>query len=167
SRSRAGVDPRESPRRVLAEQLVVAVRIALHDLAMLRPAGVAEGDERVPLQVTAVVAGDVEPFVPAPELLRVGLQPVDERDDRPRAIGRRRARPAFLDAAVPRAHVLTDVAAVDDVAEMLALIGWDRPGALRRPREAAVRIECPGLVERVRRTGLDAERAGAAVGVER
>src|SRR5207247_2990642 len=92
---------------------------------------------------------------------------VDERDDRLRALRRRRAGAPLLDAAVPRADVLADVAAVDDVADMLALVARNRSRALGRPREAAVRVERPRLVQRAGRAGLDAARAGAAVRDER
>ena len=84
-----------------------------------------------------------------------------------RAVGSRLVRPPFLDAAVPRADVLADVAAVDRRAEVLAVLLGNRAGPLRRPGEAPVRVEHAGVVERPGRAGLDAERAGAAVSDER
>src|SRR4029079_16886229 len=79
----------------------------------------------------------------------------------------REAGTALFDPAVPRADVLADVAAVDLVAELRAVRVGDRRSALRPIRQAAVGVEDAGLVERTGRTRLDAERAGAAVGVER
>ena len=87
---------------------------------------VLEGDRRVPLQQAAVVARDEQPVVAAAELVRVGLQPLDERDDRLGAVRQRLAGAALLDAAVPRADVLADVAAVDLGAEVLAVRLRDR-----------------------------------------
>ena len=76
-------------------------------------------------------------------------------------------RPPLLDAAVPGAHVLADVAAVDAVAERLAVLLRERVGRLRPVREAAGGVEHAGLLQRVGRARVDAERAGAAAGVER
>ena len=77
----------------------------------------------------------------------------------------RRASP--IDASIPRADVLADVAAVDLGAERLAMVHRDRLRDLRRVREAARGVEHTGLVERTGRARIDAERAGAAACVER
>src|SRR5207253_9665980 len=96
-----------------------------------------------------------------------GLEPLDERDVRLPASRRLETRAAFLDPAVPRTDVLADVAAVDLGAQLGAVRIGDRVRALRPVREAAVGVQHAWLVERAGRTGLDAERAGTAVGVER
>src|SRR5207247_7677319 len=80
---------------------------------------------------------------------------------------RREAGAALLDAAIPGADVLADVAAVDLVAELLAVILRDWLGRLRPVGETARRVEHAGLVQRASRARLDAERAGAAIGVQR
>src|SRR6266576_2832138 len=73
----------------------------------------------------------------------------------------------FLDAAVPRTDVLADVTTVDLRTERRAVVVRDRAGGLRPVRQALGRVEHTRLVERVRWTGVDAERARAAVGVPR
>src|SRR5439155_11937314 len=73
----------------------------------------------------------------------------------------------LLDPAVPRADVLADVAPVDLGTELAPVLLRDRAGRLRPVGEAARRIERARLVERPRRAGLDAERARAAVELER
>ena len=79
--------------------------------------------------------------------------------------GSARAGAALLDAAVPRAHVLADVAAVDLLAELRAVRLRDRRGRLRPVREAASsRRACPA--RRARRSGTRRCRAGRAA-VER
>ena len=79
----------------------------------------------------------------------------------------RLAGPALLDPAVPRADVLADVAAVDRASSGARYGSGIARRRLRPVGEAAGRVERPRLVERAGRAGLDAERAGAAVGVER
>src|SRR5438128_1226259 len=83
------------------------------------------------------------------------------------ACRQRRVGAALLDAAVPRTHVLADVAAVDLRAELVAVVRRNRRGGLRPVRQALRRVEDAGLVQRTGRTGFDAERARAAVGAER
>ncbi len=129
---------------------------------MLRPAAVAECDERVSAQEPRIVPRDVEPVVVAHERLR--LEPVDEVDV-PR-VARRLAGAALLDAAVPRADVLADVAAVDLGAERGAVVLGDRGRRLRPVGEALRRVEGAGLVERARRARVDADPALAAVRLE-
>src|SRR5204863_2130040 len=72
-----------------------------------------------------------------------------------------------LDPRVPGADILADVAAVGLVAELGPVCLRDGPARLCPVREAARGVEHAGLVERAGRAGLDAERAGATVGVER
>ena len=133
--------------------------------ARLVVADVAERDERVPAQPARVVPRHVEPVELVDQLARVGLEPRDQIDVRGRVGLQLRAPP--LDAAVPRADVLADVAAVDLRAELGAVGLRDRLGRLRPVREAARRVEHAGLVERAGRAGVDAARARAAAGVER
>src|SRR6476660_8514478 len=73
----------------------------------------------------------------------------------------------LLDAAVPRADVLADVAAVDLRAEVLAVVVRDRRRRLCPVREALRRVERPRLVERMCRACVEAEAALTAVCVER
>ena len=70
--------------------------------------------------------------------------------------------PALLDAAVPRAHVLADVASVDAVVEPVHDVVRHLARRLRPVGEAPRRVEDAGLVEGVGGAGVDAERAGAA-----
>ena len=81
--------------------------------------------------------------------------------------GRNRVLAALLDPAVPRADVLADVAAVHLGSELAAVLLGNRARRLRPVREAARRVERARLVERSRGAGLDAERARAAVELER
>src|SRR3954447_15508559 len=156
SRSRA--KPFERPVRVLGEQLVVSLGERLDRTGVLGAADVPERDERVPLQVARVAARDVEALVAVEQLAAVGLEPGDQVDRRLALGGDVRA--ALLDPAVPGTDVLADVTAVDRVADRLAVLLGDRPGPLRRPRDAPVRVELSRLVERPRRARVDAEPAG-------
>src|SRR6266516_5563369 len=110
ARSR-GAQPLERPLGVLAQELVVALRVAPGEARVA--ARVAERDEGVSAQVARIVAGHEEPVVALGQLVVGSLEPVDERDVRLRARRRLEARTAFLDPAVPRTDVLADVAAVD------------------------------------------------------
>src|SRR5260370_1340496 len=67
------------------------------------------------------------------------FEPVDEIDVR-RTVGRPVGAP-LLDAAVPGANVLADVATVDLCPERLPVGGRDRLGCLRPVREALRRVE--------------------------
>src|SRR5580765_7570908 len=88
---------------------------ALSFAALFDARRVSQRDERIALQVAAVVPRHVQPVVAPRELARLRAQPVDERNDRLSA--RLLVRAAFLDPAVPRADVLAGVAAVDAVLE--------------------------------------------------
>ena len=132
-----------------------------------RQSDVAERDERVPPQPPRVVARHEEAVELLDELRPVPLEPVDERDRRRRVRGKLVGRATLLDAAVPRADVLADVAAVDAILERVHHVVGHLAGGLRPVREAARRVEHAGLVERARRTRVDAEPAAAATRVER
>src|SRR5262249_24122148 len=100
-------------------------------------------------------------------LVGVTTQPVHERDMRGRIVGELLAGATLLDTPVPRAHVLTDVAAVHLRAELAAVLhGWRRR-SLRPVAEATGGVERSRLVERAARAGVDAEPALSAVEVER
>src|SRR6266404_149414 len=105
-------------------------------------------DGRVALEEAAVVAWDVQPAVAVAQVVRVGGEPVGERDV---GLPGFDVRATLLDAAVPRADVLADVAAVHLRAEMRTIFVRNRFARLRPVRQTAIRIERPGLVERVRR----------------
>src|SRR5207244_10308774 len=143
---------------------VVAAQVVGEHGSVLRPAGVAERDERVPAQVAGVVPGDVEPVVPATELLAVGLEPVHERHVRLGPGWKRLVGPPALDAPVPGADVLADVAAVDPVAERFPVLVRNRLARLRPVREAPRRVERAGLAERARGAGAEAGGGRAAGG---
>src|SRR5579871_1504901 len=138
----------------------------LGNMTLLR-GEVVRRDARVPLQEPSVVARDVEARVSAPQLGRVGAEPVREGDVRLGAVRERLAGPAFLDAAVPRAYVLADVASVHLRTEVRAELLGRRLGRLRPVREAPRRVEHARLVERVRRARVDAEATFAAIRIER
>ena len=81
--ARAARRSRERPGRVLAEQLVVAVGVALDERRAARPRRrCSRRDERVPAQPARVVARHVEAVVALDELGAVRLEPLDERDVR-------------------------------------------------------------------------------------
>src|SRR5262249_17828191 len=122
---------------------------------------------RIEPEAATVVSRDVEPLEPAPKLVRIGAQPVHERDMRCRGVRQRFAGPPLLDAAIPRADVLADVAAVDLRTELGAVLGRWRCRRLRPVGEAASRVERSRLVERSGRAGVYAEPAIAAVEAER
>src|SRR6266536_275244 len=156
--SSAFLDARPRPRGMFVFE-------AVEQLELLGSPGVPERDDRVALQVAAVVARHVQPVVTSRQLVRVGGQPVRERDDGLSA--RLLAGAPLLDAAIPRADVLADVAAVDAVLERRAHLLRDRLRRLRPVGETKRRVERAGLVERAGRARVDAEPAGAAVELER
>src|SRR6266571_1373343 len=127
-----------------------------HLLVRKRAAGVS-------LQEASVVPRHVEAGVTPAKLGGVGVEPVDEINVRFRVRGERLACATLLDAAVPGADVLADVAAVDLGLEGFAVALGRVVGRLRPVREAFGRVKRPRLVEGSRGARLDAERAGAAV----
>src|SRR5262249_12068429 len=120
-------------------------------------------DQRVPAKVAWVLAREVEALVARPQFVVRELEPLDERDVRLGACRRPLAGPSLLDAAVPRADVLADVAAVDLRSELGAVLLGDGAGRRAPGGGAAGRVERAGIVERARGTGLEAGRARAAV----
>src|SRR5207248_2422946 len=94
----------------------------------------------------------------------IRLEPGDEVDVPTSLLWQ--AGPPLLHAAIPRTHVLADVAPVHLCAERCAEVLGDRVGCLRPVGETARRIERPGLVERAGWARVDAEPAGAAVRLE-
>ena len=92
-------------------------REALEQRLVARVAGVAERDERVAAEPARVVARDEQAVVLGDQRARrrSRARPAGRRG---RASARRRAGAALLDASVPRADVLADVAAVDLRAEL-------------------------------------------------
>ena len=142
-------------------------RVGLDGFPQLRVARVSGRDERVAAQVARILAREVQALVALAQLLVAGLEPLDERHVRLGVGGRSRVLAALLDPAVPRADVLADVAAVHLGSELAAVLLGNRARRLRPVREAARRVERARLVERSRGAGLDAERARAAVELER
>src|SRR5439155_5743426 len=122
--------------------------------AVLEPAGVSQRHERVSPQIAGVVPGDVEAVVATDQLVAVRAQPLDQRNVRLRTLGQARVGAPFLDATVPRADVLADVAAVDLCAELTPVVLRYRRRRLRPVRETLRRVEYPGLVERAGGAGL-------------
>src|SRR5262245_29913904 len=107
--SRACLQLRGGPLRMLAQQLVLGFEVRLEGLGRaVRRAAVAERDERVPTKVTRIVPRDEEAVELAHQLVPVAFEPFDERDVRSRVFRRLRAGSPLLDAAVPRADVLAD-----------------------------------------------------------
>src|SRR4051794_708358 len=155
----------ESPGCVLAEERVVTLGVPPRGLGLA--SDIPERHERVAAQVARVVPWDEQPVVTLRQLLVARLQPVHEGDVRLSALRRLDACAPLFDPAVPRADVLADVAAVNLIAQLLAVGLRNRSSGLRPVGKAAVRVEHAGLVERSCRAGLDAERAGAAVEAER
>ena len=153
------------PLGVLAQQVVVAACERLGQRRVGGAADVAERYERVPTQVARIVAGDIEPAVAPDQRRSVCLQPVDQRN---RGLSVRGIVPAaLLDAAVPGADLLADVAAVDHVRQRLPVGLRDRLGRLCPVGEAPVCVERARLVQRAGGAGVDAEAAVAAVELER
>src|SRR5262249_4745521 len=111
-----------------------------------------------------LVAGDVQPLELVDELTAVAGEPAGQVDV---AVAGLRGVAPLGHAAVPRADVLADVAAVHLRPERRAVLLRDRRRRLRPVRQAARRVERPGLVERTGRARVDAEPALAAIGVER
>src|SRR5438477_175091 len=97
-------------------------------------------DRRVPLEQAAVVARDVQPPVALAQLVWVGREPVGERDVRLGAGRQARLCATLLDAAVPRADVLADVAAVHLCAEPRAVVVRHLVLRLRPASRAAPRM---------------------------
>src|SRR5438270_10302879 len=118
---KALLEPLERPRGVVAHHLVAAVGVVGEHRPVLGSARVAERDERVPAHVARIVPGDVETVVAAPELVAVRLEPLHERHVRLGPGGKRLVLPPALDASVPGADVLADVAAVDLAFERLPI----------------------------------------------
>ena len=113
------------------------------------------------LEVAAVEVGDVEPAVALREPIRRRLQPVGQpREDVVDVVRLELAGPA-LGAAVPRTHVLADVAAVDPVLERLGERQLLQP-RLRQVGEAQPCVEGSLLEDRAGRAGVDAGPALAA-----
>jgi hypothetical protein len=96
---------------VLAQQRIVAFRVPLGQGTELGVAGVSERDEGVTPEVARVFAREIEAFVSRAHLVVRELEPLDERDVRLGALGGLPAGPPLLYAPIPRADVLTDVAA--------------------------------------------------------
>src|SRR5215218_7078971 len=144
----AFLDSLPRPRGCLGQQLVVPAEVRQELLDIFGTARVPERDDRVPLEPPSIVARDVQAVVPLDELVIRRTQPVDQRHAGLRTRRLRQVAAAFLDAAVPRADVLTDVAAVDAIFERGPVREGDRPRRLRPVREALRRVERPRLVER-------------------
>src|ERR687891_2969625 len=161
------LEARERPLRVLAQQRVTVLGVRPHRGDEPRVARVPGRHEGVAAQVTGVVAREVEAVVATCELLVRRFEPGGERYDRLGAGRRLGSRSALLHSPVPRAHVLADVAPVDLRPQLLAVLLRNRLGRLRPVREAAGRVDHARLVEGTGRARLDAERAGAAVELER
>src|SRR6184192_2019036 len=116
----------DRPARVLAQVGVLVLEVRPGRGPLVGAADVARGDERVSLQPAAVVARHVQSLVAAAQIVRFGPEPVDQRDVRLGARRRLDAAQAALDAPVPRADVLADVAAVHLGAEGLSILLRDR-----------------------------------------
>src|SRR5579884_2158099 len=116
--STASLQPRERPRGDLSGRLVRIVEALLHGVPFGVAAHVACRDERVEPQAATVVPRHVEPLEAPPQVVGVAPQPLDEGDVRGRILAQRLAGSPLLDAAVPRADVLADIAAVDLRAEL-------------------------------------------------
>src|SRR4051812_10049061 len=163
----AFLDSPHSPFRLLAEQLVLARQEGLREDGIVAGAGVAESHERVPAEIARIVARHIEPVVPPRKLCRIVTEPVGQPDVRLASGSRRLGGPAPFDPAIPRTDVLADVAAVDLCAERLAVVRGDGLRGLRPVRQAPGGIQHAWFDEGIGRTGVDAERARAAAGVER
>ena len=130
---------------MLREHRVVVLGVALEQRQVLGPAHVAERDQGVAFQPARLVARDVQPLVVIDDRASVGFEPGDEVDV---AVCRGVVvAPSLLDAAVPRADVLADVASVDLCAERGTVALGDRCRRLRPVREALRSVERSGLVE--------------------
>src|SRR5215469_303982 len=105
--------PRERPGSDLARGVVRIVEAGGHGVPFAATTHVACRHQRIEAEPAAVVARHVEPRETAPQLIRIAPQPLHEGDVRRRILGQRLARAPLLDATIPRAHVLADVAAVD------------------------------------------------------
>ncbi len=152
---------------MLAQERIAVAGKGLDRGTVFAVAGVSKCDQRVSAQEAWIVPREVEAVVAPAQLVVAELEPLDERDVRFRVLGQRLPGAPLLDAAVPRADVLADVAAVDLGAERLPVLLGDRPRRLRPVREAACRVEHARLVEGARRARLDTQRAGTAVELQR
>src|SRR4051812_22167836 len=161
------LQPRERPRCALARRLVRIVEKGGHGFPFAVATHVACRQQRVETKPAAVVARHVEPGKPGAQHVGVAAQPLHQGDVRRRILGQRLAGPPLLDAPVPRADVLANVAAVDLGAEPGAIFLRRQRGRLGPVREAARGVERPRLVERASRAGVDAEPTLAAVKIER
>src|SRR5205814_9350153 len=108
---------------------------------------IAERDKRVSAQEARFLPRDEEPVVGRDEVVAVRLEPVAKRNMRLGVVRERVAGAPALDTAVPRTHVLADVAAVDLDAELGAVFLRNRRARLRPVREAAVGVERSRTVE--------------------
>src|SRR5438477_3135168 len=99
---------------MLLFDLVVPCRDGSEVRQVLAVADIAERDECVPPKPSRLVPRHVEPGVVVDQLAAVRRQPLHEVDVTCRDLP---SGPALADAAVPRTHVLADVAAVDLRAE--------------------------------------------------
>src|SRR5690242_12743876 len=117
------LDSLHGPTGLLAELLVAAREKRIGECRVFGGARVAERDERIPPQVPSVVPRDVQPPVALPQGVAVFAQPVGQPHVRFGSVGQRGVAAALLDAAVPRADVLTDVAPIDLRAELRAVLG--------------------------------------------
>src|SRR6188472_2572951 len=110
--ARRSAEPPKRPLGLLAQQRIVAPAVDFGNATRSRITGIAERDEGVPAEVARIVARDEETVVALRKLGVVRLEPVDQRDVRLGNAARSGVtRTALLDAAVPRAYVLADVAA--------------------------------------------------------
>ena len=126
-------------------------------------AAVAHGDGGVAAQARALGAADGRSAEGFPKFFRGHFsEPGESRIDQARA-GSEFGRSRGGSLAVPRANILADVAAEDVTAHARAEVLGNRPALLDREiRNALVGIELVGREDRIRRTSLDATRAGAA-----
>ena len=91
-------------------------------------------------------------------------EPVDERDGRDRVVTDGQALAPLLDAAVPRADVLADVAAVEPVADLRLQLVVDLAAVFDgQVADAAPRVELVGRREGPGRAGTEAGPALAAM----
>src|SRR5919201_1890543 len=167
-RLRAGIGLRYSRRRplcVLAQQLVLAKPERFKGSGVR--ARIAQRNECVAPQIGRVVLRHVESLVGSAQLVGLPFKPVHERYVRFGPIRGLTTGPSLFDTAVPGTDVLADVAAVHLSAELRAVLLRDRPRGLRPVRQTARRVERAGFVEGAGRTRVDAERARAAIELER
>src|SRR4029079_15001198 len=97
------------------------------------------------------------------ELGRIAIEPLGERHHWGRIDRNCFATSSLLDASVPRADVLADVASIDHVTHLRAECLRNRRWRLAPVGETLRGVEGPRLVERTRRACVDAESALSAV----